>query len=423
MTKALLCILSALSLAAMAVGCDSSSLHDDDHASVKRVDVTNPRSETDLTTVTLSDEARKHLAIRTIEVVRESAQQFRTYGGTTVIPEGRSITLSSPLPGTITATSSRTWPGSGISVSVGEILFELLPSIRGDREVLNPADRIALARAQADLESARAQARGEVEAALVRLDAAAIALERAERLLKENAGSVRSLDEAKAGHRLAQSNLDAAQTRLSVLERTFSDLEGAATGAALPISPQFDGVLQKIYVAAGEAVAAGAPLCEIASLNPLWIKVPVYVGDAASLERVGAARVFLLGDSRNYTLRAKPVSSPMTANPSTATVDWYYEIENPTLSLFPGQRLRVDIPATARTDVLVIPWASVVHDIHGGQWVYREVEPGAYTRLRVAVDRVDGDLAVLADGLQEKSRIVVEGSAELFGIEFGGAGH
>ncbi|OWY70796.1 hypothetical protein B7486_14430 [cyanobacterium TDX16] len=423
MTKALLCILSTLSLAAIAVGCDPSSSHNDDHATVKRVDVKNPRPEADLTTVTLSDEARKHLAIRTIEVVRESAQQFRTYGGTTVIPEGRSITLSSPLPGTITATSSRTWPGSGISVSVGEILFELLPSIRGDREVLNPADRIALARAQADLESARAQARGEVEAALVRLDAAAIALERAERLLKENAGSVRSLDEAKAGHRLAQSNLDAAQTRLSVLERTFSDLEGAATGAALPISPQFDGVLQKIYVAAGEAVAAGAPLCEIASLNPLWIKVPVYVGDAASLERVGAARVFLLGDSRNYTLRAKPVSSPMTANPSTATVDWYYEIENPTLSLFPGQRLRVDIPATARTDVLVIPWASVVHDIHGGQWVYREVEPGAYTRLRVAVDRVDGDHAVLADGLQEKSRIVVEGSAELFGIEFGGAGH
>lgn len=423
MTKALLCILSTLSLAAMAVGCDSSSSHNDDHASVKRVDVKNPRPEADLTTLTLSDDARKHLAIRTIEVVRESAQRFRTYGGTTVIPEGRSITLSSPLPGTITATSSRTWPGSGISVSVGEILFELLPSIRGDREVLNPADRIALARAQADLESARAQARGEVEAALVRLDAAAIALERAERLLKENAGSVRSLDEAKAGHRLAQSNLDAAQTRLSVLERTFSDLEGAATGAALPISPQFDGVLQKIYVAAGEAVAAGAPLCEIASLNPLWIRVPVYVGDAASLERVGAARVFLLGDSRNYTLRAKPVSSPMTANPSTATVDWYYEIENPTLSLFPGQRLRVDIPATARTDVLVIPWASVVHDIHGGQWVYREVEPGAYTRLRVAVDRVDGDLAVLADGLQEQSRIVVEGSAELFGIEFGGAGH
>lgn len=310
-----------------------------------------------------------------------------------------------------------------MSVAIGERLFDLIPSIRAAREVLSPADRIALARARADLESAQAQAQGDVNAARVNVDAAVVALERAERLLKENAGSVRAFDEAKTGHRLAKSVLEAAKTRLDVLKSTVRDLEGTKEGVALPIRTQYAGILQKLFVADGEAVAAGSPLCEVISLDPIWIRVPVYVGDLALLDQEDSAAAARMGSSLNESIVARPIASPATANPSAATVDWYYEISNPDHRFIPGERLRIDIPAAQEKDALVIPWASVVHDIHGGQWVYMSKDAGAYVRQRIVVRRVEGDRAILSSGLDLGDTVVVDGAAELFGVEFGGAGH
>lgn len=417
-------LLAITLLASLSVGCDASSAtNDKDHTPAKRVDVTNPRTETSLTAITLSDEARRHLDIRTARVARERIREYVTHRGDVAVPEGRSITISSPLAGTVSASSPEAWPRSGMAVDVGIKLFDLFPSIRADREVLSPADRIALARARADLESAQAQAVGEADAARVRLDAAQTALDRAERLLKENAGSVRAFDEAKTGHRLAKSELDAAQTRLQVLKEALRDLEGVKKGVALPIRTPFAGVLQKLFVMDGEAVAAGSPLCEVISLDPVWIRVPVYVGDLSVLDKSGSAKIVLMGGPMDESLVARPIASPATASSSTATVDRYYEIQNLGHRLVPGQRVKIDIPTVEDRDALVIPWASVVHDIHGGQWVYIARDEGAYARLRVSVRRVEGDRAILEKGLDAGDAVVVEGAAELFGVEFGGAGH
>lgn len=427
MKKILLRSLLLPGLSLMAVGCDSSSQsHDkDDHSAVtvKRVEVKNPTPEIALTTVMLSEDAQRHLDIKTCEVKRESVPQFRTYGGYAVVPEGRSITISAPLTGTIAQHSGASWPQPGSQVAIGAILFELNPSLRGDREVLSPADRISLARTMSDLEAACAQALGDVDATSVKLESAAIAMRRAERLVKENAGSVRALDEATANHRLAQTELDAAQSRAEVLRKTLSDIEGSAEDSSLFVTSPFEGILQKLLVANREFVGSGAPLCEIIAIHPIWIKVPVYVGDMALLARGKPARVFGLGDSEDRFRMARPVSAPPTANSKTFTVDWYYEIENPELTIVPEQRFMVDIPVHGAEEALVIPWASVVHDIHGDQWAYRESTPGVYVRQRVAVLRVVEDRASIVRGLSQGDQVVYEGVAELFGIEFGSAGH
>ena len=84
-----------------------------------------------------------------------------------------------------------------------------------------------------------------------------------------------------------------------------------------------------------------------------------------------------------------------------------------------GQRVVVRAPLRSRVAGLKVPWSAVLHDIHGGEWVYEQVEPTVYIRRRVQVARVVGDTAVLASGPAAGVRVVTQGAAELFGTEFG----
>jgi hypothetical protein len=60
--------------------------------------VENPKPESELTTVTLSDEARKHLAIQTAKVAMEPVRLSRTVGGELIVQPGKSVVESSSPP-------------------------------------------------------------------------------------------------------------------------------------------------------------------------------------------------------------------------------------------------------------------------------------------------------------------------------------
>jgi multidrug efflux pump subunit AcrA (membrane-fusion protein) len=115
---------------------------------------------------------------------------------------------------------------------------------------------------------------------------------------------------------------------------------------------------------------------------------------------------------------ARHLAIPPHAKADTASIDLFFEVED--TSLTPGQRVGVRIPLRGEApEELVVPWAAVLHDIHGGQWVYQKVAPLCYARQRVDVSRVVGGDAVLASGPTEGVPVVTDGAAELFGTEFG----
>jgi hypothetical protein len=100
------------------------------------------------------------------------------------------------------------------------------------------------------------------------------------------------------------------------------------------------------------------------------------------------------------------------------TVDWYYALPADT-TLRAGERVAVEIPtAESKEEHLVIPFNSVLHDIHGGQWVYERTAEHTYTRRRVQVARLAAADAILSTGPAVGANIVTDGSAELFGTEF-----
>jgi len=291
--------------------------------------------EADLTTIVLKPEAEQRLRLKTVPVERRAVPVTRLFSGEVV------LALAAD--------------GARVAPVLGGTLDEVL--------------RLADLQAAAD---------GRVVAAQLQIDAATIALARAQKVLDAEAGSVRTVDEARSTLALAQAALHTARVQRALL---------------------------------------GAPVGQPGTSGKSWVRVAIYSGEATLLDAQAGATVRALTSSSGGR-RAEPVSGPLTANAATSTVDWYYELPAGQ-NLRPGERVAVEIPtADSKVESLVVPFNAVLHDIHGGQWVYEVIAPHTYARRRVQVTRLVGDVAALASGPAIGAKIVTDGAAELFGTEF-----
>jgi RND family efflux transporter MFP subunit len=342
--------------------------------------VSGAPKEADLASVTLTAKAAERLGIRTAPVERRSVPRTRTLGGEIVVPSGQSNAVTAPVAGTV-MTPGAAIPPAGSMVKRGQVIVRLVPL---------PSST--------DLQSAQ-----------VRLEAARKRVQRAEQLLKDGAGSQRAYDDAAAELALAEAQAAAGRPR-----------GGVARSGALAIESPQAGVLHNVLVGPGQAVAAGAPLFQVDAATTQWVKVPVYVGDMPSVDRDKPILVQgLSGGARAEGRLARPVAAPASANPEVATTDLYYLVDNADGAFRPGQKVGVALPLRGGEESLVVPWSAVLHDIHGGTWVYENPGDHLYARRRVEVRHVVGADAVLARGPAPGTQVVTAGAAELFGTEFG----
>lgn len=291
--------------------------------------------EGDLVVLKLKPDAEQRLRLKVVPVEKRTIPATRLFSGEVVVPlaaEGKPV---APL--------------------LGGTLDEVL--------------RLADLQAAAD---------GRILQAQVQIDAAKIAVERAQKVFSAEAGSVRSVDEAKSALATAEATMTTAKAQ--------RDLLGAAVGQT------------------GGAKRA-------------WVRVAVYSGEASLLDTAANASIRSLVSSA-IGQSAKPVAGPPTANALANTVDAFYELPADT-KLRAGERVAVEIPTLdSKVESLVLPFNAVLHDIHGGQWVYEQTAEHSYTRRRIQVARLAGNDAVLTSGPAAGSKIVTDGSAELFGTEF-----
>jgi multidrug efflux pump subunit AcrA (membrane-fusion protein) len=404
------------------VGCAPPAVQAPAHEPPAKV--AHVAQEEKLNTIVLSPEAEKRLGIETATVERRSIRLLRTYGGEIVVPPGASLVISAPVGGKLSRPSDEAPPTVGALVAERQPLFVLTPLVSADREVLTAAERAALAQAKNAIATSRIDAQAQVQQAEVQVEAAQIAFDRAERLLREAAGTVRAVDDARAALSLAQKSLEAAKNRQRLLDELT--LEGETSGKPTPILIEMPhaGMIRSQSVTAGEVVAAGAPLVEVLQFDPIWVRVPVYVGDVAELALDRSATVSPLGTAdRSPGLVATPIAAPPTATALASTIDLYYALPNPDAQHRPGQRMNVHVERKSLGEELVAPWSAVMHDIQGGTWVYEATAPHTYVRRRVEVRQVvrdaQGELAVLAQGPKPGTKVVTTAVVELFGTEFG----
>jgi RND family efflux transporter MFP subunit len=369
--------------------------------------VLTPAKEADLATVKLTEDAEKHLGLTLAEVQRKRVPLNASYGGEVMIPSGRLIMVASPFIGLLKPSRDAQVPTPGTVVKKGDTLFVLQP-------ILSPESRAQMA-------PLLVEAEGQVKQADENLKASKIQLDRQENLRAQQLAGKAAVVDAKAAYDLAQATLRAAEQRRDAITKVVGDVEGGKINLQTIEAPA-TGVIQTVHATQGQVVAAGALLFDVASLDPIWVRVPVYAGDAKRVDSAKDAELGDLGDQPGAATKvAHPVKAPPSGDVLSGTVYLFYAAENKDYSLRPGQRVKVIVPMRGEEESLVVPQSAIVWDYHGGTWVYENVAPHTYTRRRVVVDRVVGNTDVLARGPKPGAKVVADGAAELFGTEFGGS--
>lgn len=360
-------------------------------ASTPAAKVANPTTEAALATVTLSSEAEKRLAITVAPVERRAVPNGRLVAGEVVVPPGGAIDVTAPVAGTLAGAPLI----AGRAVRQGEPLVRIVPLQAGTADVRINAER-------------------DVAAARAALEAVQRRAERAELLLKDGSGSRRAAEEARADLATAQATLQAANERVAMVNRS-----SVSQSNELVVQSPISGIVELVSAQPGQTVAASAPIAKISRIDRLWIRVPVYSGDLKNLDVSQGASILRLGESADSGgLPARRVAAPPSATPSASAIDLMFEVPGSS-TLSPGERVNVRLNGKGSETAIVVPHGALLHDIHGGTWVYVKSGDRVYSRRRVEVQDVVNNLVVLTRGPDVNTPVVTNGAAELYGVEFG----
>ena len=364
-------------------------------------EIENPVKETELTSIKLTPEAVSRLGIKTAIAGYRNVNKTYKLGGDIVAVPGKAVSITAPLKGTILLPGNGKAPTVGSRVSKGEVLFRLL-----------------ILPAESDLISLQE----DIRAKEVQLQTASQNLKRTEQLLADKAASVKQVEQARADYAVALNALNTARSKANLLKGADPNTLAKSNSTMLIRSP-VDGILLKINASSNQTVNAGLPLADVADVKPVWVRVPLYEGNISGINQNSTATIQNLSEGQGGVVATgRLVSAPVTSDPSTASSELYYEIPNEDGKFMPGQKVNVSLALQQSEKNLVVPYAAILYDMNGGQWVYTNPEPNVFVRKRVEVRNISDSLAVLNRGLEPNTKVVTDGAAELFGTEFGG-GH
>ena len=363
----------------------------------KAATVANPVKESELATITISEDAERRLRIVVDTVALRQVAATRSLAGEVMAAPGMSQQLAAPVAGRVARVSAGELPLSGTRVRAGAAVLTLVP-IASDRDLVRSNE--------------------EVQVAAARLTRAQLEADRVAALWRDRLVSGRDREVAEAELAIAKVARDAAAGRANIA----TGEGGVPVGvSSLVLRSSLDGVVRTLFVGEGQVVAAGTPLLDIVRLETVWVRVPAYVGDLARLDTRARVVVHLLGGGAEGSgMAGTPVAAPPNADAASASADLVYAVSNPRGLLRPGERVQVAVPLTGQgAALLTVPWASVVFDHDGGTWVYERIAARTFVRRRVALGEVSGRWAVVRSGVGAGALVVTDGAAELLGTEFG----
>lgn len=182
----------------------------------------------------------------------------------------------------------------------------------------------------------------------------------------------------------------------------------------------------RCHATVGQFVQVGDPLWTIGNWSILWLKVPVFESDADRVMKDMPA-----------TLQGFPSTIPVTlprlsilteATPGLRTVDLYFEVPNPELSMRPGQSLSVSLSLGVALPMLMLPRSALLYDDLGNTLVYvqdangDELSEGSrFHRVRVRIVASEGAEVGVLEGIQPNDMIVTTGVESLFAEELRGS--
>lgn len=314
------------------------------------------------------------------------------------------VTLTRELPGRTSA-----FRVAEVRARVNGIVQKRLFDEGSDVKAGQPLYEIDPAPYQAALDSAKASlARAEANAASIRLQE-----ERSKQLVGARAISQQEYDDALAGLQAAEADIAAAKAAVLTAEINLG-----YTTVTSPISGRIGRaeVTEGAYVQAATATL----LATVQQLDPLYVDLTQSSTEVLQLRRAlaegrltataaGDAKVALLFDNgAPYAEEGSLEFSDVTVNASTNSITLRAIFPNPRGELLPGMFVRARLDEGSTPAALLIPQLGVTRNTKG-QPTALVVGADGKVELRVlTVDRAIGNQWLVADGLKDGDRVIVQ---------------
>ncbi|HEX2018926.1 MAG TPA: efflux RND transporter periplasmic adaptor subunit [Aurantimonas sp.] len=264
----------------------------------------------------------------------------------------------------------------------------------------------------APYEAQVALARAEVLQAEAQLGQAQRTEERARTLAQSGASSRAALDDAVSARELAAAQVAAAEAQL----RTATLSLGYATVEA-PVS----GITSLEQVPEGSLLNTGDLLTRISQLDPIYVNFSAADREAASIrDLIDSGRLqggsgpsnlkvtVAFGDGATYDQTGTIDFTSTSIDSQTGTILSRAVLPNPSDKLLPGQFVRLRVEGLMVDDAITVPTAALMQGPQG-TFVYTVNAENVAEVRPVRVDReLEGSL-LLADGLADGDRVIVEG--------------
>lgn len=342
-----------------------------------------------LTSALIAEDGRPGL-VGVVTAGGKSYRESRSLTGEVKLAEGKTVRVSSPMPGTV----GKVFADIGGRVDAGDPLFEI-----DSHEV--------------------AEAKGEYLKKKAARDLARRTAEREKKLFEKKISAEAEALEAKARLSEAEVELSNARTRLlrlGVPEAGIAAIEHEALdkGAGLLVvrAPQGGTVLER-HVSPGERIEPGKALFLLTDLSEVWVWADLREGDIPGMIRKtnGSGRlpaIVRAPGGKEYRGTLDVLSGTM--HEQTRTLKARVVVPNPDGFLRPGMfvTIRVLIPG-GEGKALAVPKAAVLSD-EGRSFVFVHKEGEYWVRRPVTVGRNLGEMVEIASGLSVGQKIVADGA-------------
>jgi len=266
-------------------------------------------------------------------------------------------------------------------------------------------------------EAALAAANAELQAQQARLGTASANLKRVGPLAAEDALSQKDLDDARGARDAAVAAVEGARSRVQQAEINLS-----YTTIHSPVT----GVTSFARKQPGSFIAPGPDslLTYVSALDPMRVNFSVSENEQLRFNRMVAEGKLRPADEQKYTVHVVLADGTVVPAPGhitfgdasfskdTGTFLVRAELPNKDGMLRPGQFVRVLMGGPSWIDAIQVPQRAVLQGPQGNfVWVV-DAESRAQFRP-VTVGPLTGDLWLIAEGLEDGERIVVDGGLKL----------
>ena len=257
--------------------------------------------------------------------------------------------------------------------------------------------------------------------------------DRNEKLLKTNAvsamerdQSVADVDVAEAGLRVAEAQVESDRQSVQVAEAAIKQAEAAMETARInlgytKITAPISGRIGRSNVTQGAIATAyqAVPLATIQQFDPIFVDVPQSTVELNRLRRSlangrlkdnGTDKVkIVLEDGTEYPQEGSLKFRDVTVDPTTGSVILRIVVPNPDATLLPGMFVRAIIEEGVREQAILVPQQAVSRDPKGNPLTLVVDDKDQVQQRALTTERALGDKWLVASGLAQGDRVVVEG--------------